>query len=100
MRSAEAAARMGRLLAFATAGLSVIAMIVPPSSACDIGPAPWNGTPRPSAPIAFSTDEHHEMRLAGDAGMAVDQVLGLGLRETPRTPRKVLNGACGPAIST
>ena len=55
IRSSDTAARIGRSLAFATAGLSVIAMMVPPSSACDIGPAPWNGTPRPSTPTAFST---------------------------------------------
>ncbi len=55
MRWSDSAASTVRLLAWATAGVSVIAMTVPLSKASDIGPAPWNGTPSPSAPIALST---------------------------------------------
>ena len=55
MRVSDSVARSGRLLAPATAGVSVIAITVPLSSACAMGPAPVNGTPSPSAPIALST---------------------------------------------
>ena len=55
MRRSVSAASTGRLLAVATAGVSVIAITVPLSRACAIGPAPWNGTPSPSAPIALRT---------------------------------------------
>ena len=47
------------LLALATAGLSVIAMMVPPS-ARDIGPAPWNGTPS-RRPDRLQHGQHHQM---------------------------------------
>ena len=55
MRASDSAARTGRLLAAATAGVSTMAITVPLSSACAIGPAPVNGTPSPSAAIALST---------------------------------------------
>src|SRR5262245_61264780 len=81
IRPSESAASSGRLLAAATAGVSVIAITVPLSSACAIGPAPVNGTPSPSAPIALSTASIPRCGWLARPRMAVDEVFGLGLGE-------------------
>ena len=56
MRSSVCTASTLRLLALATAVDSDIAITVPASIACAIGPAPVNGTCTPSALIAESAD--------------------------------------------
>src|SRR5262245_28943759 len=82
MRASDSTARTGRLLAAATAGVSAIAITVPLSSACAIGPAPVNGTPSPSAPIALSAASMPRCGwLARPARMAVDDVFRLCLGE-------------------
>src|SRR5262245_64860820 len=51
MRASDSAARTGRLLAAATAGVSTMAITVPLSSACAIGPAPEIGRAHVLTPV-------------------------------------------------
>src|SRR5215472_16042880 len=76
MRASESAARTGRLLAAATAGVSTMAITVPLRSACAI-----ERHAQPLGADRLERGEHAEMRLAGEARMAVDEVFGPCLGE-------------------
>src|SRR5215475_9232955 len=81
MRASDSTARTGRLLAAATAGVSAIAITVPLSRRLRHWARASERHAQPLGADRLEHGEHAEMRLAGEARMAVDEVFGLRLGE-------------------
>src|SRR5262249_31548339 len=81
MRASDSPARTGRLLAAATAGVSAIAITVPLSRRLRHWTRASERHAQPLGADRLEHGEHAEMRLAGEARMAVDEVFGLCLGE-------------------
>src|SRR5262245_29071178 len=75
MRASDRAARAGRLLAAATAGVSTGAAEQRLRHRTRAG----ERYAQPLGSDRLEYGEHAQMRLAGEAGVAVDEVFGLGL---------------------